>query len=103
MKEGIHYMTSHNVNGISFDNMTCLMIMKIVQISSHMKGQTQAQKRSCLLFMSFHMYSGDTKYILHHRNDTYVFIFKFELLGRKQVRTREGSQTYLKTINKEDY
>lgn len=52
MKEGIHYMPSHNVNGISFDNMTCLLIMNIVKISSHMKGHTQAQKRSCLLVES---------------------------------------------------
>jgi len=59
MKEQIHYMPSHNVKGISLDNMTCLMIMKIVKISSHMKGHTQVQKHSCLRVESFHIYRGD--------------------------------------------
>jgi len=72
MKEGIHYMPSHKVNGISFDNITCLMIMKIVKILSHMKGHTQAQNRSCPLVLSFHIHRGaQLKNILHHRNSTY--------------------------------
>jgi len=59
MKEGIHYMPSHKVNGITFDNMTCLMMVRIVKISSHVKGHTLTHKRSCLLVASFHIYSGD--------------------------------------------
>jgi len=52
-------MFSHKVNEISFDNMTCLMIMKIFKISSHMKGHRQAQKRSCPQVVSFHIHCGD--------------------------------------------
>jgi hypothetical protein len=59
MKEGIHYLPSHNVNGISFDNISCLMIMNIDKISSNVKGHTQAQKHSCLLVESLHFYNGD--------------------------------------------
>jgi len=46
MNEGIHYMPFHKVTGISFNNMTCLMSMKIVEMSSNMKGYTHAQIRA---------------------------------------------------------
>jgi hypothetical protein len=58
MEERIHYMPFHKVTGISFNNMTCLMSIKIVEISSHIKGHTHThtQKRSCPLVVSFHIY-----------------------------------------------